>query len=72
MFKQGSCENELFRSMEQVLVKNQADKASHGLTKIAKAVDYLNEAAAIFEQAGMMEEAELVAQALQSLVKDLA
>jgi hypothetical protein len=69
MFKQGSFENEIFRSMEKTLVKNQVEN-EHGLNKLAKAVDLLNTAAAIFEQAGMHEEAAGIIEVLECLAKD--
>jgi hypothetical protein len=72
MFKQaGSFEDEIFRSMEKTLVKNQTEKNTHGLNKLAQAVDYLNDAAVIFERAGMSEEANLITEILAGLAKDL-
>jgi hypothetical protein len=70
MFKQGSYEDEIFRSMEKTLVDSQVEN-THGLSKLAKAVDYLNDAAAIFERAGMLEEAAQITEVLQGLTKDL-
>lgn len=70
MFKQGSYEDEIFRSMEKTLVDSQVEN-THGLSKLAKAVDYLNDAAAIFERAGMLEEATQITEVLQGLTKDL-
>ena len=69
MFKQGF-EDEIYRSMETSLVKNQTEN-THGLNKLAKAVDYLNDAAAIFERAGMVAEATQITEVLQALAKDL-
>ncbi len=71
MFKQASVADELLRSMEKTLVKNQTVKSTHELTKLAKAVDYLNDAAAIFERAGMTAEADLITEVLAGLAKDL-
>lgn len=70
MFKQSSYEDEIFRSMEKTLIKNQTEHNTHGLNRVAKAVDYLNDAAAIFERAGMTEEAEMITGILAGLVKD--
>lgn len=70
MFKQGSIEDELYRSMETSLVKNQTED-THGFTRLAKAVDYLNTAAIIFDQAGMVKEAAEITQILAELVKEL-
>lgn len=70
MFKQGSFEDEIYRSMEKTLVNNQVEQ-SHGFSRLAKAVDLLNTAASIFEQAGMQEEAAEVTDLLQSLTEDV-
>ena len=66
MFKQASFEDEIYRSMEKSLVRSQTEN-SHGFKKLAKAVDLLNTAAGIFEQAGMYKEAEEVTKVLQSM-----
>lgn len=68
MFKQGSVGDEVFRSMEKTLVKNQTEN-THGLNKLAKAVDYLNDAASIFDNAGMVDEANQITEVLQALSK---
>jgi hypothetical protein len=70
MFKSASVEDELYRSMETVLAKNQTEH-SHGFNKLAKAADLLNTAAAIFDQAGMTEEAFNITQILQGLAEGL-
>jgi hypothetical protein len=70
MFKSGSSQDELFRSMDKSLVENQTENA-HGFGKLAKAADYLNEAATIFEQAGMSSEAAQLTDILLALVKDV-
>lgn len=70
MFKLGNLENELYRSMETVLTKTQTENV-HGFNKLAKAVDLLNTAAIIFDQAGMFKEASNITQILESLSKDL-
>lgn len=69
MFKQGSFEDEIYRSMEKSLVKNQTENR-HGFNKLAKAADLLNTAADIFERAGMSKEAEEVTKVLQSMAVD--
>jgi hypothetical protein len=69
MYKQGSFEDELYRSMETTLVKNQTEN-SHGFNKLAKAADLLNTAAVIFDQAGMYRESEEVTKVLQSMAVD--
>ena len=69
MFKH-SFKDEIFRSMEKTLVSSQVEN-THGLSKLAKAVDYLNDAAAIFERAGMVAEATQIAEVIQALTEDL-
>lgn len=69
MFKLGNFEDEIYRSMEQTLVKSQVEN-EHGFGKVATAVDLLNTAASIFEQAGMHEEAAEITEVLQNLAKD--
>lgn len=71
MFKTGSVGDEVFRSMEKQLVSNQLED-KHGFNKLAKAVDYLNAAASIFEQAEMHEEASEITKVLQDLAKQLS
>ena len=66
MFKSGSIENELIRSMETTLVSNQLEK-QHNFNKIAKAFDYLNAAADIFDKAGLQKESKEVEKVLQVL-----
>lgn len=70
MFKQGSFEDELYRSMEKTLVKNQTEN-THGFNKLAQAADLLNAAAEIFDRVGMDEAAADVTDILQELAKDL-
>jgi hypothetical protein len=66
MFKTSSFEEEIFQSMEKQLVSNQLENR-HGFQKLAKAAEYLNAAASIFEQAGMEETAEDITELLQNL-----
>jgi hypothetical protein len=70
MFKIGSFENEILKSMEKSLVANQSEE-SNGFSKLAKAADYLNNAASIFDQAGMHEEAYEITEVLESLASKL-
>lgn len=70
MFKQGSFEDELYRSMEKTLVKNQTENR-HGFNKLAQAADLLNAAADIFDQADMQEEVRDINDILQNLSEDL-
>lgn len=69
MFKINSFEDEIYSSMEKSLVKAQTEE-QYGFDKLAKAVNYLNAAAAIFEQAGMLTEADEVTEVLQSIAKE--
>lgn len=70
MFERGSFADEISRSMDKSLVKTQTEN-TYGLSKLAKAVDFLNDAATIFERAGMFSEAAQVTEILQALTKDL-
>lgn len=71
MFRTGSFEDEIYRSMETSLVKNQVEN-TYGIQKLAKAVDFLNTAAEIFDQAGMSEESRQITEILRSLAKDFS
>lgn len=63
--------NELQRSMEKNLVVKQAGDNNQGLSKVAKATEYLSAAADIFEQAGMVEPAEEITKVLEELAKEI-
>jgi len=69
MYKPGSFEDEIYRSMEKTLVSHQVEN-KHGFNKLAKAADLLNTAADIFERAGMSKESAEVTKVLQSLAVD--
>lgn len=69
MFKQSSFEKEIYQSMEKALVKNQSEQQSE-LNKISRAIDNLNAAAEIFENAGMIEPASDITEVLQSLAME--
>lgn len=66
MFKYGSIEEELQVSMNKQLVANEVEN-KHGFTRIAKALDYLNAAASIFDQSGFQKEAEDISSILEEL-----
>lgn len=70
MFKQGSVADEISRSMERELVAHQAER-SHGFSKVSKAIELLGSTAALFAQAGMVEEEKEVIGVLESLVKEM-
>lgn len=69
MYKLGSFEDEIYRSMESTLVKNQTED-KHGFNKLAKATDLLNTAANIFDDAGMYEESKEITKVLRSMAVD--
>lgn len=68
MFKTASFEDEIYQAMEKQLVANQVED-KHGLKKLAQAVEYLNSAAEIFEQAGMSDQAHEVTDVVAGLAK---
>lgn len=71
MFKYGSFEEEIYRSMEKKLVAKQVED-THGFNKLARAADYLNSAAELFENAGMHSQAAEVTEVLQKLAEHLS
>lgn len=71
MFKKASFEDEIYRSMEVKLASSQLEN-HYGFDKLAKAADFLNAAAEIFEHAGMIEQANEITEVLQDLVKQLS
>ena len=70
MFKTGSCAAELSAAMAKNMVSNQIEN-KYGFAKLSKAIDYLNSAAKLFENAGMNAEAEMVVNFLQSLAQEV-
>lgn len=69
MFKSSSIEQELMQSMEkQLMIKRADDKG--GFNKLAKAIDYLNAAAHIFDQVNFVEESEDITKILASLAEE--
>jgi len=66
MFKESNLEDELYHSMESSLIKNQTEDKL-GINKLAKAIDLLNTAASIFENAQMYSEADEITEVLKSL-----
>ena len=63
--------DEIYRTMEKNLLVKQASDNNHGLSKIAKATEYLSAAAEIFEQAGMVEPAIEITEVLEDLAKEI-
>lgn len=70
MFKQPSFEDELFQGMQKNLVANKTEH-QHGFSKIAKAIDLLNVAADIFDQAGMVSESQEITDILRGVMQDV-
>ncbi len=68
MFKQASFADEIYAAMENNLVSNQAE-STYGFSKLAQAVEYLNNAADIFDRAGMAEVSEDIAQVLEQVAE---
>lgn len=68
MFKISSAEQEIYDSMEKLLVSNSVEE-THNFSKVSKAIDYLDAAAAIFEESGLSAEAEDIIQILNKLSK---
>lgn len=67
MFKISSFEDEIYKSMEKQLVANQTED-TYGFNKLAQVADYLNKAAEIFDEAGMIDEANQVTLVLKNLL----
>jgi hypothetical protein len=65
LFKFGSLEDEIMKSMETSLVKVQRSLIGH--EKLSKAVDHLNAAAEIFDDSGFSKEAEFVTRLIEKL-----
>ena len=70
MFKLGSFEEELYKSMEKQLVSNQAE-TKYGFNKLAKVFELLKTASDIFDDANMLDESKQVDSVLNNLVKKL-
>jgi hypothetical protein len=69
LFKFGSFEDEIMKSMETTLVKYQKDQMySH--EKLAKAVDHLSAAAEIFDDTGFSKEAEALTKLIEKIAHD--
>lgn len=66
LFKFGSLEDEIMKSMETSLVKYQKDQL-FGHEKLAKAVDHLSAAAEIFDDTGFSKEAEFVTRLIEKI-----
>lgn len=69
MYKIGSFANDIESTMEKELIANQIEKI-HGFNKLAKAVEYLNSAATIFEEANLPDVSDQITEILKSLTKN--
>lgn len=69
MFKISSFEQELMKEMQSRLVQNQAEN-QYSFNKLAKAADYLNNAAELFDDVGMNKEAEVVTRLIEKLAAE--
>ena len=56
--------------MEKLLDAKKAETKTHGLQKLAQAVDLLNRASSIFESNGLYTEANEITHLLEQLAKD--
>lgn len=70
MFKSSSIEDELMHSMEKQLIVKQAENKTASFNKLAKALDYLNAAASIFDQAGMQDESIGITEVLEAIIAE--
>jgi hypothetical protein len=66
MFKIGSFEIELAKTMQTNLVSNKSEK-KYSFDKITKAIDYLNAASEILDDTGFHNEAEVLTSLLETL-----
>lgn len=69
LFKYGSLEDEIMKSMETTLVKYQKD-AMYGHEKLGKAVDHLAAAAEIFDDTGFNKEAEVLTKLIEKIAHE--
>lgn len=70
MFKIGSHADDIVSDMEKEL-KAQSVEKSFGFNKLAKAADYLNSAASIFEDANLPEISDKITEILKDLANQL-
>lgn len=68
MFKLANNEEEIFKSMEKQLSANNVEK-KFGFNKLAQAIELLDNAAEIFEQHGLHDEAKEIVQIMDNTVK---
>lgn len=70
MFNDDDISNEIYKSMEKQLVSNQLEN-KYAFNKYAKIVDYLNQAANIFDKAGMQQEANEITKIMYNFANKL-
>lgn len=69
MFNKNSSASEIEQSMERGIVSAELNKQTEGLNKIAVAIDHLNAAAELFDDAGMYRAAEYTTSLLEVVAK---
>lgn len=65
MFNKKNTSDEIMAVMEDKLTKNAIDKQAEAINKYAKAIEYLNEVAEIFDDIGLETEAEYTTRLLE-------
>jgi len=70
MFKIGSHADDIVSEMEKELKAHHVEN-TYGFNKLAKAADYLNSAASIFEDANMPEVSDKITEILKNLATEL-
>jgi hypothetical protein len=69
MFVKKSFADEVFESMERLLVEGAVNKHAEEQSRIVKAADFLNAAAEIFDDVGLVSQAEATTMLIESLAK---
>lgn len=69
MFNKADASTEIAASMETNLISSAIEKQAAPLTKFAKALDYLNSVAEIFDELGLNKEAEITTTLLEVIAK---
>jgi hypothetical protein len=69
MFNKNSSASEIEQSMERSIVSAAIEKQTEGLNKVASAIEHLNAAAELFDDAGMYKVAEYTTALLEVLAK---
>lgn len=67
MFKQENFEEELAFGMQEKLISNAIDEKNIVFNKFARAIDCLNIVASLFDELGLVKEAEFATQLLEAV-----